>query len=806
MDNNFGNGNYDPNQNPLNMTGGQPMDAGMTQPVGNTGFNQPMDAGMTQPVNTGFNQPMDASLTQPVDAGMTQPVNTGFNQPMDASLTQPAGNTGFNQPMDAGMTQPVGNTGFNQPMDAGMTQPVGAGMTQPVSPDMSSQFAQINQQNMQQFGGNTGFNQPMNTMTQPDGKKAKKQKGPKKPLSGGAIAGIITACAAVVALVVCGIIFLPKVFKTPKEKVKDAFEKTFTKTDNTADFSKKYIEEGGETKISASVEQIEGQDVPADFSIDVIYAPSNKLMNANVDLNVSNDSILKLNIVGTETNTYIYAPDLIDGYFMLPNDDFANKLANSELGQMMNIDASQLSNVNLDYFSAPTTVVDESSDSVDDLWDKCEVEKDGKATVSVNGKSVKAKKYIVTIPKDVLLDEIEAAAGTALDQYASQYGLSTSDLRTSISAVLGGDIVANVYVKDDKVVKVECKNESGMVNYEIWLDYDSDEIAGEVKLSMMGEQISIKVDVKDPEGNPNGSVNVNYLGEIYDVNFDTTVIDKNDEKGADINIEAKYNAETLFKGKVSFNQNLNNKSASDIDSSVKVYDVCAMSQQDLMTAVQENMYAINEWATRVSQNPILSGIFGGFAGDIGMDDYDDYDDDWDDTDDDDLDDADNDTDDVGDMTLVDSNGISVKILGCLDGLECDYSSEYSVDFRDNDYNISVEYELENSFWYDSSFDVANDSMYIPEDDEYSTYEFPEQELGASLDFEDTTIYYSIVHTIETYKDGGWTSEYKRYKFVRDVADGVYLVADVYVYPDSDKWNASAEELAQVISSQYFSVQ
>ena len=158
------------------------------------------------------------------------------------------------------------------------------------------------------------------------------------------------------------------------------------------------------------------------------------------------------------------------------------------------------------------------------------------------------------------------------------------------------------------------------------------------------------------------------------------------------------------------------------------------------------------------------------------------------------------------MTLVDSNGISVKILGCLDGLECDYSSEYSVDFRDNDYNISVEYELENSFWYDSSFDVANDSMYIPEDDEYSTYEFPEQELGVSLDFEDTTIYYSIVHTIETYKDGGWTSEYKRYKFVRDVADGVYLVADVYVYPDSDKWNASAEELAQVISSQYFSVQ
>ncbi len=79
MDNNFNNGNYDPNQNPLNMTGGQPMDAGMTQPVGNTGYNQSMDAGMTQPVgNTGFSQPMDAGMTQPVG-------NTGFSQPMDAA-------------------------------------------------------------------------------------------------------------------------------------------------------------------------------------------------------------------------------------------------------------------------------------------------------------------------------------------------------------------------------------------------------------------------------------------------------------------------------------------------------------------------------------------------------------------------------------------------------------------------------------------------------------------------------------------------------------------------------------------------
>ena len=787
MDNNFGNGNYDPNQNPLNMTGGQPMDAGMTQPV-----------------NTGFNQPMDAGMTQPVDAGMTQPVNTGFNQPMDAGMTQPV-NTGFNQPMDAGMTQPV-NTGFNQPINTGMTQPVDTGMTQPVSPDMSSQFAQINQQNMQQFGGqtmnnfgNSQFNQPMNT-AQTGGKKPKK---PKKPLSGGAIAGIITACAAVVALVVCGIIFLPKIIKSPKERVKEAFEKTFESADkdDAKDFSKKLVEEGGEIKISANIENYMGQDLPADFSVDVIYAPADKLVNTDVNVNLSGDDVLKLKLIGTDTNTYIYVPDLIAGYFMLPNEDFANKLANSELGQAMGIDASQVGDIDIDYFDIPTEVADESEDVTDDFWDKCEVEKDGKKTVSVNGKSVKAKKYVVTIPKDEILDAVENSSGDLLDSYASQYGMSTSDIRTALSTFLGGDIVADVYVSDGKVVKIECKSDSGMVNYDFWLDYDNDEVAGALTISMMGEQISAKFDIKDLEGNPNGTVNVSAPGQIIDASFDSVVVDKDNEKGADINVEVKYNSETMFKGSVSFNENLSNKQASDIDSSVKVYDVCSMSQNDFMTVVSENMYSINEWMTKMSQNPILSGIIGGLAGDLGMDDIEDIDDI--DDDDDDYDDDYDDDIDVGDMTLETYDGNKVQILGTLDGFECDYASQYSVDFSDDSYDTSIDYELETNSWYDSAAAVAEE-MYIPEDSDYSTYEFVEQEIGASLDFEDSTVYYSKIHYIET-SDGGWTSEVCRYLFVREVADGVYLEAEVYIYPDSAWFNASPEELAQVLSSSYYSV-
>ena len=805
MDNNF-----DPNMTqPVDTGMTQPVDPGFAQPV-NTGYNQPMDAGMTQPVNTGYNQPMDAGMTQPVntgynqpmDAGMTQPVNTGYNQPMDAGMTQPV-NTGYNQPVDAGMTQTV-NTGYNQPMDAGMTQPVNtgynqpmdAGMTQPVSPDMSNQFAQINQQNMQQFGGSQ-FNQPVNNVPQTGG-KAKKVKKPKKPLSGGAIAGIITACAALVALVVCGIIFLPKMFKSPKEKVKAAFEKTFDKSDEALEFNKKLLEEGGEIKVGFKTDEIAGQSVPAEFNLGMIYAPKDKLINSDVNIKLSGDDILVIKLIGTEDETYISVPDLIKGYFALPNKDFGNAFANSPLGQAMGVDASQLQNISFDYFNISLEQGSDSETILDKIWDKSEVKKDGKKSVSVNGKKVKAKKYIVTIPKDAILDELEATLNEYMGDYAAQYGLSTSDLRTALSTVLGGDIVANVYVKDDKVVKIECKNESGMINYNIWLDYDSDAITGEAALSAMGEQISLKLDIKDPEGNPNGTLTLAAGGTSIVAKFDATVVDKSDEKSADINLEVAQDANVLFKGSVSVSENLKNKTASNIDSSEAVYDICIMTQEDFATLVQDNMYAINEWVTKISQNEILSQIFGNYGGDII--DYDDLDDD-DDVDDDDDDDDENLSED--DMTLETYNGDKVTILGSLPGFECTYTCDYFIDFGVNDYSASIEYEIMDDSWYNSAEDIA-DEMYIPEDDDYSTYEIVEQEMAKPLSFEDGTVYASKVHYIQ--KSDDWESEVINFVFVREIKQGLYIQAYVSLYPESNMFNSTMEDLVKVISSEYYTVE
>ncbi|MBQ8913656.1 MAG: DUF1720 domain-containing protein, partial [Lachnospiraceae bacterium] len=791
-------------------------DAGAAQPVNNMGF-QPQDAGAAQPVNnnTGF-QPQDAGAAQPVnnmgfqpqDAGAAQPVNNMGFQPQDAGAAQPVNNMGF-QPQDAGAAQPVNNMGF-QPQDAGAAQPVNNmgftpqnfGAVQSGSPDMSSQFAQINQQNMQQFNNNPGFNQPVTPAVQPNGKKPKKQKGPKKPLSGGAIAGIITAVAAVIALVVCGIIFLPKMFKSPKDKVKDAFEKTFKTSENAVDFNKKLLEEGGEIKIGAKIDNLAGEDFPVEYNVDVIYAPKDKLVNADVDLLLSGDDILNLKLVGTENDTYISAPDIIDAYFKLPNDDFANKLANSEIGQLMELDASQLGDMSINYFDISADAAGNQLDIADNIWKKSEVKKGKKATVTVNGKSVKAQKFTVTIPTETILNEVESAAGDTLDELVKESGMSISSLNSSIAKALGENIVADVYVNDGKVVKVECKGNE-MISYDLWLDCSSDEISGEITFGYAGENIVISLDIKDPEGNPNGNVKFNFVGEVIDVNFNSTIVDKNDEQGATINLDVIYSSQTLFKGSISVNENLNNKSASNVDSSAQVYDVCSMSQDDLISVVSDNMYSINEWATNVSQNPILSSMLGGLSGDIGMED--DWDDDWDDDYDDDWeDDWEDDYDyDENDMILSE-DGVDVEILGSLDGLECTYKGTYTIEFTDDSYDFDVDYSLESSYWYDSPLELASE-MYIPEDDEYSTYEFPEQEIGGSIEFEGTTVYYSKLHIVETYKDSDWSSEYIRYIFVREVADGVYLEAELWMYPDSDKYNLTTEELVKVVSSEYFAV-
>ena len=673
--------------------------------------------------------------------------------------------------------------------------------------DMSQQFAQINQQNQQQFGaapnnfGAPDFN-GMNNMGNVPGNNVPPTKV-KKSMSKGAIAGIIGGIAAVIALIVCGIIFLPKLFD-PKKKVEDAFEKTF-ETEETVDLADKIQSDGGETSFTINLDTVMGEDINASLDYDSVINQQSKLINFDMTFSAAGDDIIKIHGIADEDNSYIQLVDIIDGYLSMPNKGFGDALLNAPLfdGAFDGMDVSSLEGLDLNYFEVIDTVETEGDDLFDEIWDKSTVKKKGNQTVTVNGNSIKAKQYEVTIPQDAIVDALDEVVQQAAESYdLSEFGLSSSDIRNTISAVVGGDIVAQVYIADKKVVRLDCSNSAGIISYNMWIDYDDTEVSGEFKLSAGGESISVKMDVKDPNGNPNGSITADIAGETVVVNFTSTINESSDERKADVKLDASYDGESIFTGSVSFGVNTKNTSVSGVDSSLKVYDVTKMSEDEANQMLEDNAYRINEWATKLMQNELVGSLFY-----TGYEDYIDYDDldDYDDFDDYDGDDG-YDYDYSGEETVLEDDDVKVEILGSLAGTTQSYGSTYFIDYEDESYDTYVEYELEDDYWYGSITEIA-EAIYVPESDDYQVIEMLDESYANAMDLDDTQIYWSVAHLNKTYPDYDWgPDEMKYYRFVREVSSGYYLVADITLYPDSSFFNATPEELAQVVSSQCFSLQ
>ena len=677
--------------------------------------------------------------------------------------------------------------------------------------DMSQQFAQINQQNQQQFGAApNNFGAPdMNGMNNSFSNNIPNNVPPtkvKKPMSKGAIAGIIGGIAAVIALIVCGIIFLPKIFN-PKKKIENAFEKTF-ETESTVDLADKLQKDGGETSFTLNIDSIAGESIDSSIDYYMVINPQSKLVNYDMTVNLMGDDILKIEGAANEENTYVQLTDIIDGYIVFPNEGFGKAIINAPLFKdiLEGEDVSALEDIDLNYFEVIETVETEGDDIFDEIWDKSTVKNKGNQTVTVNGKSVKAKQYEITIPKDVILDAFDDAIQEFSASYdLSEYGLSSSDLRSALSTIIGGDIVAQVYIADKKVVRLDCSS-SGIINVDVWFDYDDTEMAGEIKLSAYGEVISLKMDVKDPNGNPNGSVTMDFAGETAVVNFSSTISESSDERKVDLKFDANYDGESLIEGSISANVNTKNNNAKGPDSSIKTYEITKMSEDEATQMVQDNYYQINEWASKLMQNELISSLFyTGYNDYIDYDDLDDYDD-YDDYDDFDDYDGDDDYDNSGDATALELDDIKVEILGSLAGTSQSYGSEYFIDYEDDSYDTYIEYELEDSFWYSSAAEAAEE-MYVPETDDYQVIDMIEESYSNTMDLDDTQIFWSMAHFNKTYVDYDWgPDEMKYYLFVREVTPGYYLMADITLYPDSVYFNATPEELAQAISSQCFSVQ
>ena len=114
-----------------------------------------------------------------------------------------------NTQQPGGFPDPSGNVNPQQPDTTGYTNPPQSDMTgyaNPQQPDMTGYYGQQpGQPDMTGYYGQ----QPMQPQT--GGKK------PKKPMTKGKLGALIGAGVAIVALVVCGVIFLPKLLSRTRK-------------------------------------------------------------------------------------------------------------------------------------------------------------------------------------------------------------------------------------------------------------------------------------------------------------------------------------------------------------------------------------------------------------------------------------------------------------------------------------------------------------------------------------------------------------------------------------------------------------
>ena len=231
-----------------------------------------------------------------------------------------------NNTQQGGFPDPSGNVNPQQP-----GQPVQPDMNgyygqQPVQPDMNGYYGQQpvqpGQPDMNGYYGQQPVQPDMNGYygqqpVQPDmtgyygqqpqaGGKPPKVKKPKKPMTKGRLAAIIGSGVAVVALVICGVIFLPKLFKSDKEVVLDALAETYASyTKEEAlndligydDILNAYNEKGGTSSGSFSVAVGEGSDAcNVGVSVDSEMDQKNQELSGTMAISIGDSELLSGNV------------------------------------------------------------------------------------------------------------------------------------------------------------------------------------------------------------------------------------------------------------------------------------------------------------------------------------------------------------------------------------------------------------------------------------------------------------------------------------------------------------------------------
>ncbi len=796
-----------------------------------------------------------------VKSGFTlaQDANTGenpqFGQPMGGMNQQPQGQPMFGQQMGGMNQQPQGQPMFGQPMGGANPQ-----FGQPQG-GMNPQFGQP------QGGMNPQFGQPMGGMNSPYGQpgmppqggQPPKAKKPKKPLSKGAIGGIIGGGVALIALIVCAIIFLPKLFPTDKEVVIDAFEATFgVETDaekedvvGADEIYDKFATTGGKREAYFEIsEDLDGEVMSIGVgtleSIDV----QSKLANTSITMDVNGTDVLSANMVVDENNTYFQIPEMINGYFSLPNENILQQLENSELGQLMEISGMPEINMADLYFNLATTgsATELNSDYVaiaERLWDSITYEKQGKAKVDVNGKTVTTKEYFITVPKDSVKDAIsdfwDAAVAelAANEEYLAEMGMDASTFESTMNSyksmltgLVQDDLVIKVYIADDEIVKIVCADEltiyGAEIEYDIYMDIDDEKASGVIDFAVMGESVGLKFDADNIDENPTGKITLYAASEIIDVNFKITDNSTDSKESCNVYCDVVYNGTTYVTADVTANVDEKNNT---FDGNAKI-DV--MDEGEIEFTFDGGLKDINKgvaYTVELSSCELfvegtsvlnMTGYVkvdtsehtaSGIDTSIPVYDVTTM--------------SETDLEDVlyseenqslmeswmenyyaalgidytyeepeveepvveepedSDM-ILDGFNMDVEILGTIDGFVCDMTSDDYIYFQTEEWSY-----LEYTLYEDITPAEIVEFIYVPTEDVIT------QEIGQTMDLDGETIYYSYV------QDNEFGYLYSGYMFAKDLGDGTVLVVSAGIYDEDDSY--TKEQLAQALSTQYYKI-
>ena len=395
-----------------------------------------------------------------------------------------------------------------------------------------------NQQFADQYGQQMNAQQSVYDQTvNMYGDQAHKPESPKKRK--GIKIAIIAVVAALVIIAAFVVVFFVFIKKSPKDAVKDAMENTAKELENNNIVG----------IVGADDIDVDKLDVQSDFTIDKV-AGDGQLDGSTFTFDASTaksdgqnsfklgssmtlaGETVSADVVMIGQTLYMSCPDLFTKTFSFDMNSVMAELDSKDAGAGGSVDSEALQKI----------IDEDLKPAADKLAESITYEKVGKDEfTNANGKTIKADHYTVTITTDAI-DEFSQALVDCLNKYMDsnlsddmmdQMGVTKDQLKQSIgtipslvSAVMTKDAVANVYVENDKVIRV---------------DWDYDLAAAGVKLSFTADYMG--------DGNVTSDA-VTKIALTYgsDVNIELKSESKTDTSGDKISTDKKYTLSAMSGG------------------------------------------------------------------------------------------------------------------------------------------------------------------------------------------------------------------------------------------------------------------